>query len=162
MASASAGGAASNAASSAVPESPGAAGGRTRRIFHAAGKSRRRRSGATPSSLAGSRPPSTRSPPCSKPWTPMADLLPRPRLQAAAAASHGSPRSDARARAIVYHASFAPTLARIRAEVPLLELFLQVDDGSSTPLLPGARDYETALDRVDISIAGGFGSVRIF
>lgn len=55
---------------------------------------------------------------------------------------------DARARAIVYHATFAPALARIRSELPLLEVLLQVDDGSGTPLLPGATDYETALASV--------------
>jgi acyl-CoA synthetase (AMP-forming)/AMP-acid ligase II len=52
---------------------------------------------------------------------------------------------DSRARAIVYHASFAPTLQRIRAQLPDLELLLQVEDESATPLLPGALDYERAL-----------------
>jgi len=52
---------------------------------------------------------------------------------------------DARARAIVYHAHFAPTLARIRAQLPELEVLLQVRDESGQPLLPGAVDYEAAL-----------------
>jgi acyl-CoA synthetase (AMP-forming)/AMP-acid ligase II len=55
---------------------------------------------------------------------------------------------DARARAIVYHAAFAPALARIRSELPLLEVLLQVDDDSGTPLLSGATDYEAALASV--------------
>jgi 3-oxocholest-4-en-26-oate---CoA ligase len=52
---------------------------------------------------------------------------------------------NARARAVVYHARFAPTLARIRAELGDVRLWLQVDDGSGEPLLPGAVDYEVAL-----------------
>ncbi len=53
--------------------------------------------------------------------------------------------SDAKAQAIVYHASFAPRLARVLDKVPAPALLLQVDDGSGEPLLPGARDYEQAL-----------------
>jgi len=52
---------------------------------------------------------------------------------------------DANARAIVYHASFAPRLARVLAKLAAPALLLQVDDGSGEPLLPGARDYERAL-----------------
>jgi acyl-CoA synthetase (AMP-forming)/AMP-acid ligase II len=56
---------------------------------------------------------------------------------------------DARTRAIIYHASFAPRLARVLPQLvrvlPPMALLLQVDDGSNTPLLPGARDYESAL-----------------
>ncbi len=52
---------------------------------------------------------------------------------------------DAKARAIVYHAAFAPTLARIRAQVPDLEVLLQVEDESGNALLPGAVEYEAAL-----------------
>jgi fatty-acyl-CoA synthase len=52
---------------------------------------------------------------------------------------------DADARALVYHASFAPTLERIRPQLPGLALLLQVDDGSGEALLPGALDYEKAL-----------------
>jgi fatty-acyl-CoA synthase len=57
--------------------------------------------------------------------------------------------NDADARAILYHASFAPTLARIRARIPGVRLWLQVDDGSGEPLLPGALDYERALAEAD-------------
>jgi len=52
---------------------------------------------------------------------------------------------DSGARAIIYHASFAPTLQRILANLPPMALLLQVDDGSGEALLPGARDYEQAL-----------------
>jgi fatty-acyl-CoA synthase len=52
---------------------------------------------------------------------------------------------NADARAVIYHASFAPTLARVRAHLPSVKLWLQVDDGSGQALLPGARDYEQAL-----------------
>jgi fatty-acyl-CoA synthase len=53
--------------------------------------------------------------------------------------------SDARARAVIYHGSFAPRLARVLSRLPAMALLLQVDDGSGEPLLPGARDYEAAL-----------------
>jgi fatty-acyl-CoA synthase len=52
---------------------------------------------------------------------------------------------DAGARAIVYHAAFAPTLAKIRPQLPQLEVLLQVADESGNALLPGAVDYEAAL-----------------
>jgi len=53
--------------------------------------------------------------------------------------------NDADAVAVMYHARYAPTLARIRSRLPKLKLLLQVDDGSGEPLLPGALDYEAAL-----------------
>lgn len=53
--------------------------------------------------------------------------------------------SDADAVALVYHARFAPTLTRIREQLPRLRLLLQVADGSGEALLPGALDYEAAL-----------------
>ena len=52
---------------------------------------------------------------------------------------------DAGPAAIVYHASFAPRVARVLAHIPTPALLLQVDDGSGEPLLPGAREYEAAL-----------------
>ena len=52
---------------------------------------------------------------------------------------------DARARAILFHSSFAPLLEKIRAELPDLGLLIQVADRSGHPLLPGAIDYEQAL-----------------
>ncbi len=52
---------------------------------------------------------------------------------------------NADARAVVYHGSFAPVLDGIRARLPKVALWLQVDDGSGQPLLDGALDYEKAL-----------------
>jgi fatty-acyl-CoA synthase len=54
---------------------------------------------------------------------------------------------NSRARAAIYHACFAPMLARIRERLPQLELLLQVPDESGEALLPGAEDYEAALAR---------------
>ena len=53
--------------------------------------------------------------------------------------------TDAETRGIIYHASFAPRLAAVLPKLPPQALLLQVDDGSGEPLLPGARDYESAL-----------------
>jgi fatty-acyl-CoA synthase len=52
---------------------------------------------------------------------------------------------NARARALVYHAEFAPTLARVLPDLPDVALLLQVADDSGHALLPGALDYEEAL-----------------
>jgi fatty-acyl-CoA synthase len=52
---------------------------------------------------------------------------------------------NARARAVLYHAEFAPRLVAIRPQLPELELLIQVADESGNALLPGAVDYETAL-----------------
>jgi len=57
--------------------------------------------------------------------------------------------NDAKAKGLVYHASFAPRVAAVAAQVPTLKLLLQVDDGSGEPLLPGALDYEQALADAD-------------
>jgi len=51
---------------------------------------------------------------------------------------------NADARAVVFHARFAPTLARVRDKLPEIVLWLQVDDGSGEQL-EGALDYEQAL-----------------
>ncbi|HWC78690.1 MAG TPA: acyl-CoA synthetase [Pseudonocardiaceae bacterium] len=51
--------------------------------------------------------------------------------------------TDARPRALVYHADFAPRLAAIRDRLPDLEVLIQVADDSGNPLLPGAIDYES-------------------
>src|SRR5215510_3771094 len=53
--------------------------------------------------------------------------------------------ADAEARAVIYHARYAPILARIRDRLPRLTLLLQVADESGHALLPGALDYEAAL-----------------
>jgi fatty-acyl-CoA synthase len=52
---------------------------------------------------------------------------------------------DADARAVIYHASLAPVLARIRGQLPRVSAWLQVADDSGHALLPGAVDYEAAL-----------------
>ena len=52
---------------------------------------------------------------------------------------------NADARAVIFHASFAPTLARVRDRLPGVKLWLQVADDSGEALLPGALDYEQAL-----------------
>mgnify|MGYP001816700393 CR=1 FL=1 len=52
---------------------------------------------------------------------------------------------DSGARAIVYHARFAPVLGEIRADLPRLEVLIQVADDSGADLLPGAVDYEDLL-----------------
>ena len=49
------------------------------------------------------------------------------------------------AKGLVYHARFAPTLARILDEVPELTVLIQVADDSGEALLPGAIDYEEAI-----------------
>jgi acyl-CoA synthetase (AMP-forming)/AMP-acid ligase II len=53
--------------------------------------------------------------------------------------------ADARTKAIIYHARFAPRLAAVLRDLPPMALLLQVADDSGEPLLPGARDYEEAL-----------------
>ncbi|HUC38185.1 MAG TPA: acyl-CoA synthetase [Acidimicrobiales bacterium] len=56
--------------------------------------------------------------------------------------------SDAKPRALLYHASFAPVLERVLPQLEGLELLLQVADSSGNPLLEGAVDYEEALESV--------------
>ncbi|MQY30424.1 acyl-CoA synthetase [Nocardia aurantia] len=53
--------------------------------------------------------------------------------------------ADAGATALVYHASFAPRVDEIRAELPDLRVLIQIADDSGNPLLAGAVDYETTL-----------------
>jgi fatty-acyl-CoA synthase len=57
--------------------------------------------------------------------------------------------ADSAARAIIYHATFGPVLARILPSLPRLEVLLQVADESGNDLLPGAVDYEAALASSD-------------
>jgi 3-oxocholest-4-en-26-oate---CoA ligase len=52
---------------------------------------------------------------------------------------------DSGARALLYHAEFAPRVAAIRPQLPALELLVQVADDSGNDLLAGAIDYEEAL-----------------
>ena len=53
--------------------------------------------------------------------------------------------TDAGARGLVYHATFAPVLARVLPSLPSVDVLLQVADESGNDLLPGAVDYEEAL-----------------
>jgi 3-oxocholest-4-en-26-oate---CoA ligase len=52
---------------------------------------------------------------------------------------------NSRAKAVLYHAEFAPNIAAIRAKLPELTVLIQVADDSGNALLPGAVDYEAAL-----------------
>jgi acyl-CoA synthetase (AMP-forming)/AMP-acid ligase II len=52
---------------------------------------------------------------------------------------------DAAPRAVVYHASLAPTLAEVLGDLPPVEVLLHVADESDNDPLPGAVDYEEAL-----------------
>jgi fatty-acyl-CoA synthase len=52
---------------------------------------------------------------------------------------------NSRARAVLYHAEFAPHVERLRRELPGLDVLIQVADDSGHALLPGAVDYEEAL-----------------
>ena len=52
---------------------------------------------------------------------------------------------DSAASAVVFHGAFATTLAEVLPALPELRLALQVDDGTGSRLLPGARPYEEAL-----------------
>ena len=51
--------------------------------------------------------------------------------------------NDSRAKALVYHAEFAPRVAAIRERLPHLQVLVQVADESGNDLLPGAVDYES-------------------
>ena len=53
---------------------------------------------------------------------------------------------DAGARAIVVQSCFAPTLAEVLADLPALDVIVQVPDASGNALLPGAVWYDDALD----------------
>ncbi len=52
---------------------------------------------------------------------------------------------DSAAAAVVFHSAFAPTLSEVLPDLTTVRLLLQVDDGTGTPLLPGARWYDDAL-----------------
>lgn len=56
---------------------------------------------------------------------------------------------NADAKAIVFHASFAPVLEKIKPKLSRVTLWLQVGDDSGTPLMEGALDYEEALASVN-------------
>jgi fatty-acyl-CoA synthase len=53
--------------------------------------------------------------------------------------------ADSRARVVIFHGAFAPTLAEVRDDLPDLAQLVQVHDGSGAPLLDGAIGYEAWL-----------------
>ena len=53
--------------------------------------------------------------------------------------------ADAKPKAILYHATYAPTLAQVLPNLAVQPLLIQVADDSGNALLPGALDYEEAL-----------------
>ncbi|MEQ8841796.1 MAG: acyl-CoA synthetase [Acidimicrobiales bacterium] len=53
--------------------------------------------------------------------------------------------TDADAKAVVYHACFAPVIDEIRSQLPAVHTLIQVADASGEPLLDGAHDYEQLL-----------------
>ncbi len=54
--------------------------------------------------------------------------------------------ANSKARALLYHAAFAPRVAALRRELCGITTFIQVaDDSGNDDLLPGAVDYEKAL-----------------
>ncbi|MCB1037970.1 MAG: AMP-binding protein, partial [Acidimicrobiales bacterium] len=52
---------------------------------------------------------------------------------------------NAQAKVVVFHSAFAPTLEEVLAELPSIELLVQVPDDSGNELLPDAIDYEELL-----------------
>lgn len=52
---------------------------------------------------------------------------------------------DSRAKAVIYHANFAPMLAQVRDVLPADVVLIQVSDESGNELLDGAIDFEEAL-----------------
>ncbi|MCM3882574.1 AMP-binding protein [Frankia sp. R82] len=52
---------------------------------------------------------------------------------------------DSRSRAIVYQSEFAPRLAEVLADLPDLQVLIQIEDDSGQALLPGASWYSDAL-----------------
>ena len=53
--------------------------------------------------------------------------------------------NDAKPKVLIFHAALAPVIEEIRADVPSIEVYLQVADESNNPLLSGALAYEDAL-----------------
>jgi fatty-acyl-CoA synthase len=61
---------------------------------------------------------------------------------------------NAGCRALVYHATFAPTLAAILDKLPKLEVLVQLADESGNELLPGAVDYDEVLASTEPDLSG--------
>jgi acyl-CoA synthetase (AMP-forming)/AMP-acid ligase II len=52
---------------------------------------------------------------------------------------------NAQSKVVVFHAAFAPILSEVLADLPSVELLVQVADDSGNALLPDAVDYEELL-----------------
>ena len=57
--------------------------------------------------------------------------------------------ADAKPGGVLFHASLAPVLGPVLAEMGNVPVLLQVEDGSGNDLLPDAVDYEAALSGAD-------------
>lgn len=53
--------------------------------------------------------------------------------------------ADSGATVLLYHAAFAPRLAEVLADLPDLQVLIQIADDSGNELLPGAVDYESIV-----------------
>ena len=60
---------------------------------------------------------------------------------------------NAECRALVYHATFAPTLAAVLDKLPAVEVLIQVPDESGNDLLPGAVEYEAVIAGTEPDLA---------
>jgi len=65
---------------------------------------------------------------------------------------------DSGARGIIFHSAFAPMVAEARAELPRLQVLLQVADESGNGLLDGAEWYEDALSAASVEIGDALRS----
>ncbi|MFL6174410.1 MAG: acyl-CoA synthetase [Marmoricola sp.] len=65
--------------------------------------------------------------------------------------------NDAGAKAVVFHAEFAPRVAAILDRVPTLTHLIQVADESGNELMPGAADYETIVSTPPVTLPEALG-----
>ncbi|GAB04797.1 AMP-binding protein [Gordonia amarae] len=61
--------------------------------------------------------------------------------------------NDAAPTALIYHATFAPTLAEVLPRVPSLRVLIQIADDSGNALLDGAVDYEQVIAGTEPDLA---------
>jgi len=53
--------------------------------------------------------------------------------------------SDSHAEAIVFHAGLSERVVRLRSELPQVRYYVQVDDGTRTPVPAGVEDFEALI-----------------